>query len=296
MNQLLDFVYYSGHLEAVLILSVEPNGFEKLASLAVLESVNESQGLGVINNSQSCVISERMAESFGIKLSDDIRLATGYNLSVVGICVSSVPVFSLTVVNPFFIIISPYTWSIIQEEAFTASGILMESSEPDVTISQLSQLQGAHPYLISTLKADYLSALASIQLVIDSSLISLFASTIFGAILSGWTIASARRREIGLLSSMGMTKNEIAQVITTENATAMITGTIIGFIVGTIVEIAIADIVYRLTGEIPALFDFRIISIILLCLFVSVIFAYIAIRRTCDTRVIVLLRDVSRGH
>ena len=172
----------------------------------------------------------------------------------------------------------------------------MESSEPDETINQLSEFPGAHPFLISTLEADYISALASIQLIIDSSLVTLFATTIISALLSGWTIASARRREIGLLSSMGMTRTEIAQVITAENATAMISGTVVGFIIGIIVEISLADIVYRLTGEIPTLFDFRIISIILLCLFVSVIFAYIAIKRTCDARVIALLRDVSRGH
>ena len=296
MNQVLDFVYYKGHLETVLILSVEPDRFEKLASLAVLDSLNTSQGLGVVNSSLTCVISKRMAESFDIALADEITLTSGYNLSVVGTCISSVPVFSLTVVNPIFIIISPETWSVIQEDPFTASGILIESSNPNDTINQISQIPGAHPFLISSLEADYLSALNSIQLIIDTSLISLFATTIFSALLSGWTIASARRREIGLLSSMGMTRNEIAQVITAENATAMISGTIVGFLVGIIVEISLAEIVYRLTGEIPALFDFRIIAIILLCLFVSIIFAYIAIRRTCDTQVITLLRDVSRGH
>ena len=164
------------------------------------------------------------------------------------------------------------------------------------TINQLTKIPGAHPFLISTLKVDYLSALTSIQLIIDTSLVSLFATTILSAILSGWTIASARRREIGLLSSMGMTGNEIAQAITAENATAMISGTIVGFLVGFIVEISLADIVYRLTGEIPPLVDFRIITTILLCLFVSVIFAYVMIRRTCKTQVITLLRDISRGH
>ena len=296
MNQVLDFVFYEGKFEAVLILAVEPTGFEKLASLAVLESTNSTQGLGVISSPLSCVVSERMAESFDIGLMDEIRLGGGFNLSVSGICISSVPIFTMTVVNPIFIFISPGTWSIIHGEEFSASGILMESSKPDETVNQLSQLPGAHPFLISSLKADYLSALSSIQLIIDSSLISLFVTTILSALLSGWTIASARRREIGLLSSMGMTRSEIAQVITTENATAMISGTVLGFLAGILVELSLADIVFRLTGNVPSFFDLRIIAIIIFCLMISIIFAYIAIRRTCDTRVITLLRDVSRGH
>ena len=95
---------------------------------------------------------------------------------------------------------------------------------------------------------------------------------------------------------MGMSRTEIAQVITSENATAMISGTAVGFLAGICVELSLTQIVYRLTAEHLSLFDLRIIATILLCLAISILFAYVTIRRTCDTQVIELLRDVSRGR
>jgi ABC-type lipoprotein release transport system permease subunit len=293
-NQEVNFMIHAGHIETGIVLGVEPKGFEELTSIGLISSQNLSEGLSIVNDPMSCVISEYTALQLELNLGDDVTLESGYNVTVKAICVSSVPVFVMTVISPIFMIVGTETWSIIHESPFSVGSLLIETETPKDTASTLSEIPGFLAVPISDLQADILSNIQYIQLIMDSSLAVLVGVTITSAILSGWAIAQTRKREIGLLASMGLTDSEIAWSMTLETSVAMISGAILGGISGFFVELALADILLRFGGTGITFFDLRILLFICISVISSIIAAYFAILKTSDTEVVKLIRDMSR--
>jgi hypothetical protein len=265
-----------------------------MASLGMMDSLNASRGLEIINDPLSCVISDYGAGALDAGLGDEIQVGESANLTVAAICASSVPVFVVTVVEPIFVIVGVETWAAVKGIPFAVGSLLIDSSDPVSTVAQLEVIPGLHPVLVSAIEADYLSALQSVQLVADASLLALFVATSASALLSSWAIASTRRREIGMLAALGMKSKDIAHTLAAENAVAMIGGVVVGFVAGLFVELAIAEIVVRFGGSVPALIDWRSASLISFSLVVSIVLAFVAIRRATKARVIDLLRDLDR--
>jgi len=295
MNQALGDMRSPSDTEYGLIMGIDPNGFERLASLGLIEIENRTLGLSSLDNPGTCVISEHTARTLNAHVGDSIDIGAATGVRVVGICSSSVPIFVVTLVNPIFSIVGIETWEEVRGETFVVGGMLIESTSPESSIVDLEGFTGAHPVLVSAVAADYQAALNSVQLIVDASLVALFIATMASAFLSSWSIASTRRREIGMLSAHGMTKTEIAKTLTAESANAMILGVIVGTIGGILVEIALSEIVVRFTGGAYAIFDLRIAVLVLFSLLASIGASYLAIGNTTKTRVIGLLRDLGRA-
>ncbi|MFX1416422.1 MAG: ABC transporter permease [Promethearchaeota archaeon] len=295
MNQALGDMRSLSDTEYGLVMGIDPDGFERLASLGLIEVENRTLGLLSLNSPGTCVISEHTARTLNAHVGDNIDIGAATGVRVVGICSSSVPIFVVTLVNPIFSIVGIETWEEVKGESFVVGGMLIESTSPESSIISLATFTGAHPVLVSAVEADYQAALNSVQLIVDASLVALFIATMASAFLSSWSIASTRRREIGMLSAHGMTKTEIAKALTAESANAMILGVIVGTIGGILVEIALSEIVVRFTGGTYALFDPRIVLLVLFSLLASIGASYLAIGNTTKTRVIGLLRDLGRA-
>ncbi|MFW9889841.1 MAG: FtsX-like permease family protein, partial [Candidatus Thorarchaeota archaeon] len=120
--------------------------------------------------------------------------------------------------------------------------------------------------------------------------------TLASAFLSSWSIASTRRREIGMLSALGMTHSEIARTLTAESASGMISGVVVGAVVGLIVEVALSDIVIRFTSGVLHFANLGVVFLIVLSLVGSIAASYYVIRSTTKTRVVGLLRDLGRDR
>ena len=295
MNQALGDMRSPSDTEYGLIMGVDPEGFERLASLGLIEIENRTIGLSSLEDPGTCVISEHTARTLNAHVGDYISIGAAAEVRVVGICSSSVPIFVVTLVNPIFSIVGIETWEDVRGETFVVGGMLIESTSPESTILDLQTVTGARPVLVSAVEADYQAALNSVQLIVDASLVALFVATLASAFLSSWSITSTRRREIGMLSAHGMTKTEIARTLTAESANAMILGVIVGTIGGILVEIALSEIVVRFTGGAYVLFDARIVMLVLFSLLASIGASYLAIGNTTKTRVIGLLRDLGRA-
>ncbi|MHA2072216.1 MAG: FtsX-like permease family protein, partial [Candidatus Thorarchaeota archaeon] len=149
---------------------------------------------------------------------------------------------------------------------------------------------------VSSLEADYEAALSAIQVVVNAALATLFIATLASALLSSWSIASTRRREIGMLSALGMTRSEISQTLTAESASGMIAGVSVGVVAGLLVQIALSEIVRRFTGGQFNIIDPIIVLLVALSLIGSIIASYYAIGNTTKTKVVSLLRDLGRGR
>jgi len=293
-NQEVNFFTHSGNIETGVILGVDPIGFEEMTSIGVVSSFNLTQGLSIVETPMTCVVSEYTARKLALELGDSIHLESGNNVTVAAICVSSVPVFVMTVISPVFMIISTETWSLIQGAPYLVGSLLIQTETPQNTASILSDMPGFLAVPISDLQEDILANIQYIQLIMDSSLLVLVGVTMASAILSGWALAQTRRREIGLLASMGMTDSEIALTMTLETSVAMIGGTIFGIIAGLLVEAALADILLRFGGSDIAFLDWRIALLIVFSLVSSTIAVYFAITKAADTEVVKLLREMSR--
>ena len=295
MNQALETMWTSSGIEMGLLLGVEPAGFEQMASLGITRSANMSRGLGVISDNMTCVISEDAAQRFAVSLGGVVRVASGANLTVVAVCASSVPVFALTIISHIFVIVGTQTWASIYGGAFRIGSFLIQSSDPAATLAQLSGVPDAHPVLVSSLQADYVSALRSIELVVNASLAALFATTLASALLSSWAAASSRRRELGMLASLGMRRQEIARTLTAESAASMISGVLVGSIVGLLVEISLRDIILRFSGGFYILVDIRTVLLVTLSLVMSIAASYYMTSKACNTEVVRLLHESGRG-
>lgn len=296
VNQALEWFAHATSYELGLVLGAQPEGLGRMAALALTESLNASRGLSIVNDPDTCVISDYGANALNAELGDILTVDDTKNVTVVGICTSAVPAFILSIVEPIFIIVGIETWSTIEEEPFMVSSLLIESSDPVRTLADLENLPGANPMMVSQLEADYTAALQSVQVIADSSLIALFIATTASAMLSGWAIASARRREIGMLAAQGMNRTDIARTLTIENAVAMTSGVIVGSVVGILVELALADILIRAGGSFLVLVDIRTIALVLFSLLVSIAASYIAVGNATKTDVVKLLRDQGRNE
>jgi putative ABC transport system permease protein len=279
-----------------LIMGIQPEGFARLASLSMIEQENASLGFLSVDERSTCIISEFTADALNVEVGDFIEVGEAANIRVVGVCESAVPVFVVSVVNPVFVFIGPETWVDVREQDFTIGSILVDSSDPDETIANIVLTANAHPVRVSSLEADYEAALSAIQVVVNAALATLFIATLASALLSSWSIASTRRREIGMLSALGMTRSEISQTLTAESASGMIAGVSVGVVAGLLVQIALSEIVRRFTGGQFNIIDPIIVLLVALSLIGSIIASYYAIGNTTKTKVVSLLRDLGRGR
>jgi putative ABC transport system permease protein len=296
MDQGLDNIVSPSNTQFGLIIGIQPEGFARLASLSMIEQENASLGFFSVDERSTCIISEYTAYALNIQVGDFIEVGAATNIRVVGVCESAVPVFVVSVVNPVFVIIGAETWVEVREQDFTIGSILIDSTDPDETIAEIVLTANAHPVRVSSLEADYEAALSAIQVVVNAALVTLFITTLASALLSSWSIASTRRREIGMLSALGMTRSEIAQTLTAESANGMIAGVGVGAIVGLLVQVALSEIVGRFTGGQVSLIDAKIVFLVVLSLIGSIVASYYAIGNTTKTQVIGLLRDLGRGR
>ncbi|MFX0055862.1 MAG: ABC transporter permease [Promethearchaeota archaeon] len=296
MNQGLADIISPVKTEFGLIMGIRPEGFSRLASLSLLIQQNQSLGFLAINEPYTCILSEYSAEALSVDIGDYIEIGAAEDVQVVGICESAVPVFVVSVVNPNFAIVGAETWEIVREQEFMVGSVLIDSSDPDATIADIIMTPNAHPVLVSSLEADYEAALNAIQVVVNASLATLFLVTLASAFLSSWSIASTRRREIGMLSALGMTQSEIASTLTAESASGMISGVGVGVAIGLTVQVALSDIIMRFTGGVVHLVNPGIAFLIVFSLVGSIAASYYAIRNTTKTRVVGLLRDLGRGR
>jgi putative ABC transport system permease protein len=278
-----------------LIIGIRPKGFSRLASLSLLSQENQSLGFRAIDEPNTCILSDFSAEALNVDIGDYIVVGAAANVRIVGICESAVPVFVVSVVSPVFAVVGTETWEDVRDMEFMVGSVLIDSSDPDATIADIIMTPNAHPVLVSSLEADYEAALSAIQVVVNASLVTLFLVTLASAFLSSWSIASTRRREIGMLSALGMTQSEIARTLTAESASGMISGVSVGVIIGLLVHVALADIVIRFTGGVVHFIDLGIVILILFSLVGSIAASYYAIGNTTKTRVVSLLRDLGRG-
>jgi ABC-type lipoprotein release transport system permease subunit len=277
-----------------LIMGIQPEGFAQLASLSMIEQENASLGFLSVDERRTCIISEFTADALNVEVGDFLEVGAATGIRVVGVCESAVPAFVVSVVNPVFVIIGPETWVMVREQEFTIGSILIDSSDPDATIAEIVTTANAHPVRVSSLEADYEAALSALQVVVNAALVTLFIATLASALLSSWSIASTRRREIGMLSALGMTQSEIAQTLTAESASGMIAGVGVGAVVGLFVQVSLSEIIGRFTGGQYNLIDPIIVFLVVLSLISSIAVSYYAIGKTTKTRVLGLLRDLGR--
>ncbi len=295
MNQVVEDLYRRSDVELGLIIATTSDDFEQLASIKLLRSVNSSAGFSVIDSPSTCIVSEYLAGVFQLELGYWLRTASGANLTVVGICSSSVPAYVVSVIEPVFIIIGTTTWAnYYGAGSFKMSSVLIQSTDPQQTIDTLSGIPGLRPILISSLQADYASALMAVQLIVNAALITLFISAIFSTALSSFSAAAVRRREIGLLLSQGMASSEIGKMVVVENATAVISGLLMGLLGGLFVELAIRDIVLQFSGGAFYLWDPIILTLCVLSAVLSIILSYHVTATVCKNAVVHLMRDTGR--
>jgi len=111
------------------------------------------------------------------------------------------------------------------------------------------------------------------------------------AVLSGWSAATARRREIGMLRALGMDGEDVAKILTLEGAVPMISGVLVGILVGVLVNLSLADIIMRLSGGQFTLIDFRTLLITVASMIISFIASYYASLKATRVPTIELLSD-----
>lgn len=287
---------YQDHVDIGLIFGIEPQTFQNLASVGLIETQDPSLGLSILNQaSNSCIISKHASNVFGVTLGQQIEVADRINLTIVAICESSVPIFLFTFISPIFVFVNYETWGSVTEEPFKADGVLMDSQTPETTVSNLSNITGVYPVLVSTVLHDYSQALDSFRLTLDISIGFLLTTVVISAILSGWSAATARRREIGMLRALGMEGDEVAKILTLEGSVPMIAGVLVGIFVGILTNLSLADIIMRLSGGQFTLVDYRTLLITTVSLIVSIIASYYASLRTTRVPTIDLLSDRERA-
>lgn len=290
-----ELLNYQDHVDLGLIFGIEPQSFQNLASVGLKTTQDYSLGFSVLNQvTNSCIISEHASNVFGVGLGQQIEVADRVNLTIVAICESSIPIFLFTFVNPIFLFVNYDTWASVAEETFRADGVLLHSQTPEITVSNLSNIPGLYPVLVSTVIHDYSQALDSFRLTLDISIGFLLSTVIISAILSGWSAATARRREIGMLRALGMEGDEISKILTLEGAVPMLAGILVGMIVGILVNFSLADIIMRLSGGQFTLVEYRTLLIIIASLIASLLASYCASLKATSIPTIDLLSDRQR--
>ena len=287
---------YQDTVDIGLIFGIEPQTFQNLASVGIIESQDPSLGFSIINQaSNSCIISKHASNVFGVTLGQQIEVDDRVNLTVVAICESSVPIFLFTFISPVFVFVNYDTWVFVAEEPFRADGVLLNSQAPETTVSNLSDITGVNPVLVSTVLHDYSQALDSFRLTLDISIGFLLTTVIISAILSGWSAATARRREIGMLRALGMEGDEVSKILTLEGSVPMIAGVLVGIIIGILANLSLADVIMRLSGGQFTLVDYRTILITAGSLIISLIVSYFASLKATRVPTIDLLSDRQRA-
>ncbi|MBD3405726.1 MAG: FtsX-like permease family protein [Candidatus Lokiarchaeota archaeon] len=278
------------------LISAQPEGFGQVASISVLETANETEGLEALNTPLTCFISQEIALDLDVGLGDKIETSNGYNLTIVGICSSSIAIYVVSIINPLFVITNTETWEIVRNEEFRIGNLLVSSNDPNLTLNRLTEFHGSHPVLVSTILADYETALFNVEQIVNSSLVALLLVTFASTLLSSWSIASSRRREIGMLSAFGMSRHEIALTLTVESGSSFISGVLVGCIVGFFVQATLLRIISRIAGNLFVLISPSIIIIILLSVMISVLGSYLAVGKVTQENVIHLLREGRRSE
>ncbi|MGV9169867.1 MAG: FtsX-like permease family protein [Promethearchaeia archaeon] len=280
VNQRVTEIHFNEESGMGVLLGTHPAEFEGLASIGLLQTINESQGLKILQEPRSCVISEYTARERNLDLGDNITVGTLGNTTVVGIAGSSVPFFVLTILTPNFVIVSNVTWSSLVGEEFQAGSILIRSDDPAQTMNALAEFPSIRSILISNIEADYEGALNAIQTTIDASILTLVVTTILSALIGSWAISSTRIREIGLLASMGMSDSEIAWSIAAESSVAIITGVLVGSVVGLVVQSCLHAIMERFVSAPMMMLDPKIAVLLIVSIFLSTGLTYRSVKST----------------
>ncbi|MFX1369250.1 MAG: ABC transporter permease, partial [Promethearchaeota archaeon] len=294
MCNIYEFARHESNIHLSVVFGIQPESFQNLASVGLLESMNMSRGLTILDEPGSCVLSEFAADAFNVGIGGQIEIAERVNLTVVAICESSAPIFLFTFINPIFIFVDTDIWESVADEPFEPDGILLDSLNPESTIANLTGIPGVYPVLVSAVVQDYSGGLESFRLTIDLSLAFLLVAVVISAILSGWSAATARRREMGMLRALGMEGEEIAKILTLESAVPMATGVIWGVLVGILANISLADIIMRVSGGAFTFVDYRAILIVIVSLVLSLAASYFASHRATMAPTIDLLGDRQR--
>jgi ABC-type lipoprotein release transport system permease subunit len=291
MSNTFQFLKHQAMIETSLIFGIEPETFQKLAAIGIQESFNLSAGLTVLDVTNSCIISDFAARELDVQLGGVVEVADRVNLTVVAISESSVPVFLATIIEPLFLFVNTETWQSVVDEPFVASGVLIDSRDPESTVSALSEIPGVYPVLVSTVVYNYSTALDSLSVTINLTLSLLLFTVIISAALSGWSAATARRREIGMLRALGMESQEIAKMLSLENAVPMLSGLITGLLVGFIANLSLAQIITRFSGGSFSLLHYSSIFLVIIIFFTSLLTSYYASLRATKAPVADLLSN-----
>lgn len=199
MSSTYQFLKHQELIDTGLIFGIQPETFQNLAAIGVEESLNLTAGLLILDLTNSCIISDFAAQELDLQVGAQVAVADKVNLTVAAICDSSVPIFLFTIIEPLFLFVNTETWHLVVEGPFVPTGILVDSLDPESTVSDLLQISGVYPVLVSTVVYDYSTAIDSLSVTINLSLGLLLFTVIISAVLSGWSAATARRREIGML-------------------------------------------------------------------------------------------------
>ena len=292
MSSKFGFVSHQSSTQFALIFGIDPEPFQSLASVGILRSLDYSSGLSILDTyNEACVLSEYAATALGVDIGEQIQIANRVNLTVAAICESSAPIFLFTFVSPIFVLLNTTTWSLAVGEPYQPDGFLFDSKTPENTVATISELHGVYPVLVSSIIHNYAQALESFRLTLDFSLGLLLLTVVFSAVLSGWSAATARRREIGMLRALGMAQEDIAKFLSFENAIPMIAGATCGVLVGMLANISIIDIIMRMSNGQFTIIDYRTILIMIIAVVLSLVVSYYASLRATRARTIDLLTD-----
>ncbi|MFW9787535.1 MAG: ABC transporter permease, partial [Candidatus Thorarchaeota archaeon] len=291
MSSTYQFLKHQDLIDTGLVFGIEPDTFQNLAAIGIQDSLNLSAGLSILDMTNSCVLSEFAAQELDVRVGGELEVADLINLTVVAICDSSVPVFLFTIIEPLFLFVNTDTWELVVQEPFTPSGFLFDSQTPESSVSYLSEIPGVYPVLVSTVFYDYGTALDSIRVTVNLTLGLLLFTVVISAVLSGWSAATTRRREIGMLRAQGMESGEIAKILSLENAVPMTSGMIWGLLVGFMANLSLAHIIRRFSGGYFSFIDFNSVFLIFLIFLVSVLVSYLASRQATKASVANLLND-----
>ena len=291
ISETYQFLKHQAVIQSGLVFGIEPETFQNLATIGIQESFNLSAGLAVLDMTNSCIISDFAAQELNVQIGGEVEVADRVNLTVVAICESSAPIFLFTIIEPRFLFVNTETWQGVVGEPFLASGVLLDSQDPESTVSDLSEIPGVYPILVSTVVYDYSAAIDSLSVTINLTLGLLLFVVIISAMLSGWSAATARRREIGMLRAQGMESEEIAKILSLENAVPMLSGLIAGLVVGFLANLSLAHVVKRFSGGHFSFLDYQSIFLVIMIFLISVLTSYFASLRATKAPVADLLSN-----
>lgn len=287
---------HAGSAETGLVFGVDPSSFQNLASIGLLDSTNMSAGFGVLNPQNTCIISEFAADSLRVGIGDIVSVDSGVDLTVVAICESSTPVFMFTFISPFFIIIDSRIWESVTSRAFRPQGVLLHSPSPEDAIAELTSIPGVYPIQTSQIEADYESALEALRLLLDIAIGSMLIVASIGAIITGWSNANTRRREIGMLRALGMRRREVASVVGLESSIPMLLGTMWGLALGLFMYFPVVSLLANIMPEPTDGIGPLSIALVFLSLTISVYVSYVSANYSSRGAIIDLLSDRQRGQ